>query len=95
MEDQLLRISSLYAMTNPLPWSQTISVDENYRFKPILILVQVELPKNESNAYQELTFSSAANNMFNFQTKMKSDILEIRTLMHQNPDFMHKHVFNK
>ena len=75
MEDQLLNISSLYTMTNPLIWYQTISADEKDIFKPVLILVQVEIPKNETNAYQELAFSVAANNMSNIYTKMKSDIL--------------------
>ena len=45
LEDQLLKISSLYTMTNPLLWSQKISADENNSLKPIVILVQVKLPK--------------------------------------------------
>ena len=81
-------------MINPLPWFQKMSADEKERFKPMIILVQVDLPKNESNPYQESTFSVAANNMSNFQKKMKSDLLERRTLMHRNRDFMHTHVFN-
>ena len=81
-------------MNNPLLWFQKMSADENERFKPILILMQVELPKNESTAYQESMFKVAANNMSNFQTNIKSYLFEIRTLMHQNRDFMHKHVFN-
>ena len=52
LEDQLLKISSLYTMTNPLLWYQKISADENNSLKPIIILVQVKLPKNESTAYQ-------------------------------------------
>ena len=82
LEDQLLKISSLYSMTNPLLWFQKMSADEKERFKPILILVQIELPKNESTAYQESTFWVPANNIFNFQTNIKSDILERLTLMH-------------
>ena len=70
------------------------SADEKERFDPILILVHVKLPKNKSTAYQESTFSVTANNMSNFQTKMKSKLLDRHTLMHQNRDFMHKHVFN-
>ena len=93
MEDRLFQISSLYSMTNPLLWFQKMSAEEKERFKPILILVQIELPKNESTAYQESTFSVAANNMSNFQTNMRSELLERRTLMHQNCDFMHKYVF--
>ena len=81
-------------MTYPLLWFQKMSADEKERFKPIITLVQVELPKNESTSYQELTFSVAANNMPNFQTKMKSDLTERRTSMHRYRDFMHKHVFN-
>ena len=81
-------------MTNPLLWFQKISVDEKERFKPILILVQIDLPKNESTAYQESNFSVAANNMSNFQTNMRFKLLERRTLMHRNRDFMHKYVFN-
>ena len=72
-----------------------MSADKKERFKPIMILVQVELPKNELTAYQESTFVVAANSMSNFQKNMKSDLLERRTLMHQDCDFMHKHVFNK
>ena len=94
LEDQLLQISSLYSTTNPLLWFQKMSADEKERFKPILILVQVELPKNKSTAYKESTSPVAANNMSNFQTNMKSDLLKRHTLMHQNRDFMHKHVFN-
>ena len=71
-----------------------ISADEKESFKPIIILVQVELPKNESTAYQESTFSVPANTMSNFQTNMKYNLLEICTLMHRNHYFMHKHVFN-
>ena len=71
-----------------------MSADERDHFKLIMILVQVELPKNESTAYQESNFLVAANNMSNFQKNMKSDLLERRTLMHKNHDFMHKHVFN-
>ena len=74
--------------------SKKRSADEKERFKPILILVHIELPKNESTAYQESTFSVAANNMSNFQTNMISELLERRTLLHQNRDFMHKYVFN-
>ena len=69
-----------------------MNVDGKDCFKPIMILVQVELPKNESNAYQESDFSISANNRYNFQTNMKSDLLERRTLMHRNRDFMHIHV---
>ena len=47
-----------------------MSVDEKERFKPILILVQVELPKNELTAYQESTFLVAVNNMSKFQTNI-------------------------
>ena len=72
-----------------------MGADEKERCKPILILVQVELPKNGLTAYQESTFVVAANSMSNFQKNMKSDLLERRTLMHQDCDFMHKHVFNK
>ena len=68
--------------------------DKKEHFKPILILVQVELPKNESAAYEESTFLAAANDMSNFQTNMKPDLLERRTHMHRNRDFMHKHMFN-
>ena len=60
-----------------------------------MILVQVKLPENESTAYQYSTFSVAAKNMSNFQTNIKSDLLERCTLMHQNIDFMHKHVLKK
>ena len=56
LKDRLLQISSLYSITNPLLWSQKMSADEKERFKPILILVQIELPKNELTAYQESTF---------------------------------------
>ena len=94
LEDRLLQISSLYSMTKPLLWFQKTSADEKEHFKTILILVQIELPKNESTAYQESIFSVAANNMSNFQTNMRSGLLERRTLMHQNRDFMHKYVFN-
>ena len=45
-EDRLLQISSLYSMTNPVLCFQKMSADEKERFKPILILVQIELPKN-------------------------------------------------
>ena len=76
-------------MINPLLWFQKLSAEEKDRFKPIMIRVQVELPKHESTDDQESTFLVAANNMFNFQTKMKSDLLERCTLMHQNCDFMH------
>ena len=71
-----------------------ISADEKESFKPIIILVQVELPKNESTAYQESTFLVPANTMSNFQTNMKYNLLEICTLMHRNHYFMYKHVFN-
>ena len=81
-------------MTNLLPWFQKIRADEKEHFSPILILVQVELPKNDSTTYQESTFSVAATNMSNFQPNIKSDLLEIRILMHRNFYFMHKHVFN-
>ena len=81
-------------MTNPLLWFQKMSADENEHFKPILILVQIELPKNESTAYQESTLSVAVNKMSNFQTNMVSELLERRTLMHRSRDFMHKYVFN-
>ena len=81
-------------MINPLLWFQKMSADEKERFKPILILVQIKLPKNESTAYQESTFLVAANNMSNFKTNMRSKLLERLTLMHLNRDFMHKHVFN-
>ena len=80
-------------MNNPLLWFQKIRVDKKERFKPILILVHIKLPKNESTAYQESKFSVDANNMSNFQTNMKSELLERRTLMHQSRDFVHKHVF--
>ena len=66
LEDRLLQISSLYSMTNPLPWFQKMSADTMERFKPILIPVHIEFPKNESTAYQESTFSIVANNMSNF-----------------------------
>ena len=69
-EYQLLEISSLYAMANPLLWSQKISADEKDSFNLILILVQVELPKNESNAYQESTFSVTAHILSNNTIKM-------------------------
>ena len=69
-----------------------ISADKKERFKKIQIILQVKLLKNELTAYQGSTFSVAANNMSNFQTNMKSNLLERRTLMHQNRDFMHKHV---
>ena len=52
-----------------------MSAYEKERFKPILTLVQIELTKNESTAYQESTFSVAANNMSNFQTNMRSELL--------------------
>ena len=81
-------------MTNPLFWFQKMSADEKEHFEPILILVQVELRKNKSTAYQESTFSLAPNNMSNFQPNIKTDLLEICTLMHRNCDFMHKYVFN-
>ena len=71
-----------------------MSADAKERFKPLLILVQIDLPKNELAAYQESIFSVASNNMSNFKTKMKYDLLERRTPMHQNYDFVHKHVFN-
>ena len=71
-----------------------MSADEKERFKPILILVQAKITKNESTTYQESNFSVAANNMYNFHTNIKSDLLERRTLMHRNRDFIHKHVFN-
>ena len=93
LEDWLLKVSSLYSMTNTLLWFQKMSADEKERSKPILILVQAEIPKNDSTAYQESTFWVSANNMSNFQTNMKSDLFEICTLMHRNRDFMHKHVF--
>ena len=94
LEDQLLQISSLYAMTNPLLWFQNNSTDEKYCFKTIIIPVQFDLPKNDSTAYQESTFSVDANNMSSFQKKIEYNILEGRTLMHQNSEFMQKHVFN-
>ena len=94
LEDRLLQISSPYSMKYPLLWLQKMSADEKEHFKPIIILIQFELPKNESTAYQESTFLVAANNMSNFQTNMRSKLLERRTLMHQNCDFMHKCVFN-
>ena len=81
-------------MNNPLLWFQKMSADEKASFNPIMILMQIDLPKNESTAYQESTFSVAANNMYNFQTNMRSELLERRTFMHQNRDFMHTHVFN-
>ena len=81
-------------MNNLLLWFQKMSADEKERFKPILILVQIELPKNESTTYQESNFSFAANNMYNFQKNMRSGLLERRTLMHRNRYFMHKYVFN-
>ena len=71
-----------------------MSADEKERFKPILILMQVELPKNDLTAYKESNFSVAANNMSNFQRNMKSNLLERHTLIHQNRDFKHRHVFN-
>ena len=89
-----MQISSLYSMTNLLLWFPKTSAEEKERFKPILILVHIELPKSESNAYQESDFLVAANNMSNFQTNMISELLERRIRMHQNRDFMHKHVFN-
>ena len=89
-----MKISSLYSMTNPLLWFQKMSADEREHFKPIMFLVQIELPKNKSTAYQESNVLVAANNMSNFQTNMRSKLLERRTLMHQNRDFMHKYVFN-
>ena len=89
LEDRLLQISRLYSMTNLLLWFQKISADEKDSFKTILILVQIELPKDESTAYQESNFSVAANNMSNFQTNMRSELLERRTLIHQNRDFVH------
>ena len=76
LEDRLLQISSLYSMTNPLLWFQKMSADEKEHFKPILILVQTELPKNVSTAYQQSTFLVAANNMSNFQTNMRYKLLE-------------------
>ena len=81
-------------MNNSLLWFQKISANEKERFKPIMILVQIEIPKKESTTYQESNFLVAVNNMSNFQTKMKSNLLERRTLMHRNFNFMHKHVFN-
>ena len=77
-----------------LLWFQKTSADKKERFKTILIKVQIELPKNESTAYQESNFSVASNNMSNFQTNMISELLERRTLMHRNRDFMHKYLFN-
>ena len=71
-----------------------ISADKKERSKTIQIIVQVELLKNELTAYQGSTFSVAANNMSNFQTNMKSNLLERRTLMHQYRDFMRRHVLN-
>ena len=56
--------------------------DENERFKLIIILVQVEFTKQYSTAYQESTFLVAANNMYNFQKNIKSELLERCTLMH-------------
>ena len=57
LEDQLLQIYSLYSMTNTLIWFQKISAYEKERFKTIIVLVQIELPKNESTTYQESNFS--------------------------------------
>ena len=94
LEDQLLKISSLYSMTNLLLWFQKMSVDEKEHFKPIMFLVQIEIPKNKSTAYQESNVLVSDNNMSNFQTNMRSELLERRTLMHRNRDFMHKYVFN-
>ena len=94
LEDQLLQISSLYSMTNPLLWFQKNNADEKEHFKRIIILVQFEIPKNKSTAYQESNFSVASNNMSNFHTKIKSKLLERRTLMHWNRGFIHKHMFN-
>ena len=68
-------------MTNPLLWFQKMSADEKERFKTILIIMQVELPKNELTAYQGSNFTVAANNMSNFQTNMKSNLLERRPLI--------------
>ena len=59
-----------------------ISADKKERLKPTLIIVQVELLINELTAYQGSTFLVAANNMSNFQTNMKSTLLERRTPMH-------------
>ena len=53
LEDRLLQISSLYSMTNPLLWLQKTNADEKENSKPILILVQVGIPKNNLTAYQE------------------------------------------
>ena len=90
----MLQIYTLYAMTNPSLWFQKISAYEKECFKPIITLLQVKLHKNELTAYQESKFLVAENSMSKFQTKMKSDILERRTLIHLNLDFIHKHVFN-
>ena len=57
LKDQLLQISILHSITNPLLWSQKMIADLNERFNPIMILIQAELPKNESTAYQESIFS--------------------------------------
>ena len=81
-------------MTILLLWLQEMSADEQEHFKTIPILVQVKFPTHELTVYPQLTFSVSANNMSDFQTKMKSDTMEKRTLMHQNCEVMHKHVFN-
>ena len=95
MEDQLLQIIILYAMTILLLWLQEMSADEQEHFKTIPILVQVKFPTHELTVYPQLTFSVSANNMSDFKTNMKSDTLERRTLMLKHFDFLHKHVFNK
>ena len=51
LEDRLFQISSLYAMTDPLLWFQKMSAYEKEGFKVIIILVQVNLPKNKLTAY--------------------------------------------
>ena len=93
LEDWLLKIYRPYSMTNPLLWFQKMNAYGKECFKTILILVQVKLPKNESTAYQESTFSVADNSMSNFQKNMISNLLERRTLTHWNCDLMNKHVF--
>ena len=56
LEYRLFQIASLYSMKNTLLWFQKRITDEKECFKPTLNHVQVELPKNESTAYQESTF---------------------------------------
>ena len=62
-------------MASPLLWFQKMGADEKERFKPIMILMQVELPKNNSTSYQESTFLVTSNSMSNFQTNIKSKLL--------------------